>query len=329
MTEKEKAIQAVEKNNTLADFFQQNKKAIVDILPKHMSVDRMIKILFTSIRKNPLLAQCSKESLLSALIECAQLGLEPDGLRGHAYLVPFFNSKKNHYEVQMIPGYKGLVALAKRSGEISDIYCVSVFENEFFKITQGLDRNLLHEPLPPKERGEKIKACYCVAIFVSGLKSFSVMWNEEIEATRKRSKAANSGPWVSDYEAMAQKTVIRRQMRLMPLSPEIQELISKDELFDAGFSEDEINIPEKLQGKPIVALPEKNTEQDDLLYCDILDMCASMNYTETQTKEIDNMINVGGIKKTHDFILAEVEKWNAKTENTEARTTEKKSGTLL
>ena len=212
---------------TIAAYLKRMGPEIEKALPKHMDADRMARIALTTIRTNPKLLECSVPSLLGAVMQAAQLGLEP-GLIGHCYLVPFKNGKTGQSEVQFIIGYKGMIDPARRSGNIESIYAHAVYANDTFEYEYGLHPKLVHKPAMT-DRGEFIGA-YAVAHFKDGGYQFEFMPKEEIEKRRKRSKAANAGPWVTDYEEMAKKTVIRHMWKYLPISIEIQQQAAQDEV---------------------------------------------------------------------------------------------------
>jgi recombination protein RecT len=87
-------------------------------LPSHLTAERMARIALTEVRRVPKLALCDQNSFMGAIMTCCQLGLEPGSALGHAYLIPFENTKKRIVEVQLILGYKGMIDLARRSGQI-------------------------------------------------------------------------------------------------------------------------------------------------------------------------------------------------------------------
>ncbi|WP_378210041.1 recombination protein RecT [Anoxybacteroides rupiense] len=213
---------------TIAAYLKKMGPEIEKALPKHMDADRMARIALTTIRTNPKLLECSVPSLLGAVMQAAQLGLEP-GLIGHCYLVPFKNGKTGQSDVQFIIGYKGMIDLARRSGQIENIYAHAVYSNDEFDYELGLEPKLKHKPCMNGDRGEFI-GVYAVAHFKGGGYQFEFMPKEEIEKRRKRSKAANAGPWVTDYEEMAKKTVIRHMWKYLPISIEIQQQAAQDEV---------------------------------------------------------------------------------------------------
>lgn len=209
------------KSKTIFDVIQAGAKQFATALPKHINSDRFVRIAITTIRQNPKLAQCNQESLLGALMVSAQLGLEP-GVLGQCYLIPYGR------ECQFQIGYKGMIELLRRSGQLKDIYAYSVYENDEFEMTYGLDRDLKHKP-NLQDRGNFI-GCYCVAVLKDDARAFEYMTKEEIEAHGKKfSKTYGNGPWKTDFEAMAHKTVVKKMLKWLPVSVEFLEMANKDE----------------------------------------------------------------------------------------------------
>lgn len=201
-------------------------------LPRHLNPERMIRVAVTAIQKTPKLMECSQQSLIACIVEASQLGLEPDGVVGHAYLVPYKNKNTGRMEAQLMAGYKGLIDLARRSGQIGAVNAEIVYENDEFKVVKGLNPDLIHVP-NWQDPGEMI-AAYATAKLKDGDVQFCVMARHEIDKHRARSKAKDYGPWVTDYEWMAKKTAIRQLCKLLPCSIEMQSVLSKDELRDTG-----------------------------------------------------------------------------------------------
>ena len=209
------------KSKTIFDVIQAGAKQFATALPKHINSDRFVRIAITTIRQNPKLAQCNQESLLGALMVSAQLGLEP-GVLGQCYLIPYGR------ECQFQIGYKGMIELLRRSGQLKDIYAYSVYENDEFEMTYGLNRDLKHKP-NLQDRGNFI-GCYCVAVLKDEARAFEYMTKEEIEAHGKKfSKTYGNGPWKTDFEAMAHKTVVKKMLKWLPVSVEFLEMANKDE----------------------------------------------------------------------------------------------------
>lgn len=219
---------------TLGQLLQKQRPAIEAALPRHMSADRLLRIALTEVRKNPDLVRCEPMSFLGAVVQSAQLGLEP-GVLGHAYLVPFNNRQTGRREVQLIVGYKGLIDLARRSGQISSITAHAVYEGDDFEYVLGLQEKLNHVPKPGRvAQARHLVAVYAIAKLRDGGHQLEVMSREEVEAIRKRSKASDSGPWKTDYEEMAKKTVLRRLCKMLPASIELHKAVALDETAASG-----------------------------------------------------------------------------------------------
>lgn len=229
MSEVKKATNSLAKGNTgvakkdknIYDIIKAGEQQFAAALPKHLNSERFTRVAITEIRKNPKLAGCKAESLLGSLMVMAQLGLEPGPL-GQCYLIPY------GLECQFQLSYKGMIELLRRTGQLSDIYAYTVFENDDFSIEYGLDRKLTHKP-NFKDSGEPI-GYYAVAILKDGAKAFEFMTKEAVEAHMKRfSKTYNNGPWKTDFEAMAHKTVVKKLLKWLPVSVEFIENMRKDE----------------------------------------------------------------------------------------------------
>lgn len=202
-------------------------------LPRHLSPERMLRVCLTAAQRTPDLLKCDQLSFVGAVVQASQLGLEPDGILGHAYLVPFNNRQTGRKEVQLIAGYKGLIDLARRSGHVASISAHVVYEKDRFVFAYGIEDKLEHVPHMGKDRGAAV-CVYAVARLKDGGYAFDVMSFDEIEAVRKKSQAGNKGPWVDHWPEMAKKTAIRRLVKYLPLSPELQKAVALDELADAG-----------------------------------------------------------------------------------------------
>lgn len=223
-----------QKVKSLQDLLIKNKDQIEKALPKHLNADRLLRIAMTEVRKNPALLECTQVSFFGAIIQTAQLGLEPNAALGHSYLVPFNNKKTGNKEVQFIIGYRGLLELAYRSPKVLKIVARSVYDADKFSYDFGLNETLVHVPSIDGS-GDKLTHVYCIVELANGVKLFDVMTRGEIEAARTRAKATGEyTPWATDFEAMAKKTVIRRFFKFMPSSVEIQQAVGFDESGERG-----------------------------------------------------------------------------------------------
>lgn len=219
---------------------EQFKGEIARALPKHINPDRMARIALTAFRMSPSLAKCQPASIFAAVIQSSQLGLEV-GLMGEAHLVPFGD------QCQLIPGYQGLMKLARQSGLVVDIYAHEVRENDTFDVVLGLDRSLVHQPLKKNgfpasdaERGE-IVGFYAVAKFKDGSNTFVAMSRFDVEKIRDNSRGYQAAKrykkeslWDTDLLSMGLKTVIRRLIKFLPKSPELATAMALDTVADNG-----------------------------------------------------------------------------------------------
>lgn len=241
---------------TIYDLIEKQKTAIARALPKHLSADRLTRIVLTEVKRNPKLAEGDPTSLLGALMQAAQLGLEPGPL-GHAYLVPYWNGKTKTTDVQLQIGYRGYIDLARRSGQIVSIVAREVCEGDQFEFEYGTDERIVHKPAL-KGRGEAY-AYYGVALLSDGGRVVHVMSREDVEKFRNRSQAKSSGPWVTDYDAMAKKTVIRRMVPWLPLSTEMAVAVEADD-HTVTLDADSIVIvgqDDDDQGDDVISAPEE------------------------------------------------------------------------
>ena len=230
-------MNAVQKQNQNAfkSMLEACSDRLASVLPKHITADRMIRTALVAANTNPAILNCTQESVISCLLKAGSLGLAVDGTIGSAYLVPYKS------KCELIIGYRGLIDLARRSGQISTIGAHLVHANDTFSVRYGTDPDITHEPLLFGERGEVIGA-YAVAKLTDGSTQAEFMTVGQIEDIRKRSKAGNNGPWKTDWGEMARKTVVRRLSKYLPLSAEIQtQLQSDDEV--AGIIDVNVTAP--------------------------------------------------------------------------------------
>lgn len=204
-------------------------------LPKTLTADRLIRIVLTECRKTPELRRCNQASFFGAVLQCAQLGLEPGSALGHCYLLPYGNGKAKDGlpNCQLIIGYRGMIDLARRSGQIVSINAYCVHKADDFVYELGLHPDIKHRPSAAADRGP-VTFVYAVAQLKGGGVQFEVMSRSEIEAVRKQSKAGTRGPWVTHWEEMARKTVVRRLFKYLPVSTEALRAVEIDEKSDRG-----------------------------------------------------------------------------------------------
>ena len=226
------------------------KAQLAAALPRHMTAERMIRIATTEIRKVPELRNCDSTSFIGAIVQCSQLGLEPGSALGHAYLLRFGNGKAKNGKknVQLIIGYRGMIDLARRSGQIISLSARVVRECDEFSYELGLDEKLVHRP--GENEDAPITHVYAVAKLKDGGVQFEVMTRKQVEKVRDtHSKAAKnaaskgaSSIWDEHFEDMAKKTVIRKLFKYLPVSIEIQRAVSMDGKEVGTINPDDISV---------------------------------------------------------------------------------------
>ena len=225
------------------ELLEESRGAVLNALPKHMDVDRIMRIALTAFRRSDSLQKCEPLSILAAVVQASQLGLEI-GQNGEAFLVPF---KK---ECQLVPGYKGLMKLVLQGRHAIDIYAQEVRQNDRFIQTYGLRREFIHEPLchngflaSDEERG-LVTGFYAVAVLKSGERTYVTMSERQVNKIRDESsgfKAAlqfgRSSPWIDDYVPMGLKTALRSLCNKLPMSSDLSTALALDTAANLGVSQ--------------------------------------------------------------------------------------------
>lgn len=248
---------------TVKHFFDSQKQVLREVLPRHIEPERLLRIATGALRTTPMLMNASIESLFGAIVQCAQLGLEPNTPLGHAYLIPFNNRRAGKTEVQVVFGYKGLIDLARRSGQIVSIAAHAVYENDEFTYQFGLDEKLEHKP-SLDNRGEVI-AFYAVAKLTGGGYAFEVMSRQQVEHIRDNSqnymyaKDKSKTVWGQHFEEMGRKTVLRRLFKFLPVSIEL----ATASALDSKAYEETQGLDDVLVGDFIVTPEDALIEHED------------------------------------------------------------------
>lgn len=219
--QKEKGFQQVI-TSELAKQFQ----AMKSLVPKHVTPERLARVALQALSRNPKLMECTPESIIGSIMNCATMGLEPN-LIGHAYIVPFYNNKIGKMEAQFQIGYKGIIDLIRRTGDLSRLYAYEVYENDEFDYELGVESKLKHKPILRGARGEVI-AYYAVYHLKDGGYGFYVLSKEDaLEHALRYSKSQKNstlfGPWKDNFDEMAKKTAVKMMSKYMPLSIETEE----------------------------------------------------------------------------------------------------------
>jgi len=215
---------------SIVSVFNNNKAMLQAALPKHLTADRMIRLMQTCFRTTPKLLECDKTSVVLSIVQAAQLGLEPGTPLGQAYLIP--RKLKGVLTCTMMPGYRGLLDLARRSGKIKSVEARVVREGDEFRYAFGLTPVLEHRPLVDGTPGAMLYA-YAVIHLKDGGVQFDVMTRADIERIKEIVKKQNGGtldgPWTSHEEEMWKKTVLKRALKLAPASIEFANAAAVDD----------------------------------------------------------------------------------------------------
>ena len=269
-------VATTEKKGTLGDWLKERKDALNSALPANtVNVDRFMQsaVLAITNPKMPNLRLCSKESIFRALKEAASYGLELNGTLGQAYLIPYNEKVNGKYEMtchfQM--GYKGLIALARRSNTIKTIAAEPIHENDIFEVELGMGRRLSHKINIMKERGEVI-GYYCLVELCNGGSQFKVMSKKDVENHRNKFSKAydakdSNNIWNKNFDAMALKTVVIQALKLCPISIEAMDAVMREEKEDIKDVTDDVeftvsDVPvENVEETPAIEEPKKEVEQ--------------------------------------------------------------------
>ena len=235
---------AAEPRKVMKDMITRMQGEIQKALPSVITPERFTRMVLTAMNTNPTLAECTPNSFLGAMMQAAQLGVEPNTPLGQAYLIPY----RNHgiMECQFQLGYKGMIDLAYRSGEITDISAHEVHENDTFEYELGLTPKLKHIPAL-KDRGNVI-LYYAIYHTKSGGYGFEVMSREDVvKHMNQYSKAAGKGfsPWITNFDEMAKKTVLKKVLKYAPVKTEFIRAVAQDGTIKSEIVKDMADMPDE------------------------------------------------------------------------------------
>jgi recombination protein RecT len=256
MTEEQTAVatQAPTYESRMVAFKGAWEKALPvvrQLLPSHVTPERIFSIAVTARQRNPKLLECSDISVLRGIIVGAQLGLDVSGVGGKAYLVPFFNKNTRQLEAQFMPGYRGLVELARRTGQIGAIYGRVVYAKDDFEYQEGLMQVLRHVPYMGADDAGPVVGVWVVAVWTNGYRQPEVLSKLQIDRIRASSKASDGEAWTNWYDEMALKSALKRLCKKLPDSVELARVLDIEDHMDIG-EPPAIDIPlvEETEPKP-------------------------------------------------------------------------------
>lgn len=261
-------VAARQGDDTMQDLVKRMEGEIAKALPSVITPERFTRIVLSALSTTPELAQTTKASFLGAMMTAAQLGVEPNTPLGQAYLIPYNNRKKGVKECQFQLGYKGLIDLAYRSGEITIIQAHTVYENDDFDYQLGLDPKLEHVPYAGTDKGQPI-FFYGVFKTKDGGYGFEVMSMADVKKHRKLFSKASYGPWDTNFEEMAKKTVLKKALKYAPMKSDFARGVASDET--TRNYDDTSNLPH------------------------ILDIADETEYTEVEYEIDENVVNMADV----------------------------------
>lgn len=226
----------IERATTIGALLQKRRAEFERVLPKHLSVDRVLRVAVSAVSRNRTLLVCDQSSLLRGVMQAAILGLEID-VNGEAYLVPFYNAKRGVHEAVMIAGYKGLIKLMRQSREVESVHAGFAREGDFFDFDVGDRAYVKHKPaLVKRSEDPGASIAYYCAVRTRGAQfpQVTVLNPWDVEQHRQRSRAKDSGPWITDYDAMGTKTVIRVASKTAPASVNLARTLALEDRAEAG-----------------------------------------------------------------------------------------------
>lgn len=237
-------VAAQQKDTSLKGLIRSMEPEIKKALPSVITPERFTRMVFTALSSNPTLQECTPQSFLGAMMQSAQLGLEPNTPIGQAYLIPYRNHGRQECQFQL--GYKGLIDLAYRSGEIKDIQAHEVYENDVFEYEFGLEPKLKH--IPAKTNRGEVILYYAVFHMVNGGYGFEVMSKEDIINHAKRTSQAygsSYSPWSKYFDEMAKKTVIKKCLKYAPIKTDFVRAVASDETIKSHIAENMTDEPDE------------------------------------------------------------------------------------
>jgi len=243
---------------TLAQYLEARKADIAQAAARHVSADRLARVVLNCVARTPALRNCTMLSIYRAAMMAAELGLDPGSALGECYLMPYKD------QCQLLVGFRGLITLARRSGEVETVQAWAVYEDDEFHVHLGTRPEIVHNPRFDGDRDpSRITHVYAVAkLRNTETPMFDVMTRAEVELVRKRSRAGASGPWETDWAEMARKTVVRRLAKYLPMSVEMAKAVALEsadgEAYTPSMTDVEVD-PET--GEVIEAEPEANGKE--------------------------------------------------------------------
>lgn len=208
------AVAERQEQPVIKQYMERYKDNIARIMPDSITFAKLEGGIMTECRRNPKLLECDPKSLLDVVTTCARLGLQPGPL-GECYITTY--KSKGNMVAEFALGYKGMIKLARRSGEITSLQSFVVYAGDEFSVQYGTEPRIHHIP---SMSGGDLVSTYAVARLRDGSSQFEVCDLTAINAARDRAKTKYV--WDEHFERMARKTAIRRLFSELPVSIDTQ-----------------------------------------------------------------------------------------------------------
>lgn len=260
----------------------RNMPTFKAVLPAGWDKDRFQNLVLTAVKREPKLVRCfttpqGQMSLIVAAIQCATVGLEPNTPLKEASLVPRRN--KGVDECQLMIEYRGLLKLARRSGEISSFEADVVYERDEFVHKKGLEPVLDHVPYDGDDDPGELRYAYCIVRFKDGGVQTKVLSRREVHKRRAKSdswareSSRPYSPWTTAPESMWMKSAVRAIEPFLPLTAEARLGFDSDDrrfVIDGGSVMAADELPALSEGGDPID-PETGQIGDDVIDADIVE----------------------------------------------------------
>jgi len=249
-------VQMDDRAKRLLSVFKTNSVLIMKGAPRGLDGNRLLAIAFNHIAYDPALLDCTVSSIVGGVFEAVKLGITIGGPMQESWLIPFKAKGSSGKVATLIVGYQGYRNIIDRGRAVIDLHPRAVHVDDEFDYWYGDNPRIQHRPkMPMPEVEADLKAVYAVANLRGGGRQFEVLLKAEVDSHRKRSRAGQSGPWVTDYVPMALKTAVRKLAKYVPKSSELlARALELDENADRGvdqvFDVSALELPSETDPEP-------------------------------------------------------------------------------
>jgi recombination protein RecT len=223
-------IQTTNKNPVAAfsNILEKMKPQLALALPKHMSADRMARLVLTAFSTNPELQKCKTDSILGSLMTATQLGLEP-GINGQGYLIPYKGT------CTFVPGWKGLVDLVARSGRAT-VWTGAVYDGDKFDYQLGDEPFCRHKPGDSEGNFTHV---YAIGRVKDAQMPVIEVWTrgkvkKHLDQYNKVGARHYAHASENNFEMYAKKVALLQVLKYMPSSIELANAIEVSHASEAG-----------------------------------------------------------------------------------------------